>query len=80
MTHRTVDPYQHGDCLRNGVLKFPCTLFHESKISFVDQSGALQSVIGPLLLDVVVRQASQFVVNERQQFPQGFFIAIPPLE
>ena len=50
-------------------------LLLKAQISLVHQGGALQSVIGTFLAQVVMRYPSQLVVHERKYGTQGLLIA-----
>jgi hypothetical protein len=48
----------------SSILKLSFPLSYQTEISLMYQSRTLQGVIGPLPLQVVVRQASQLVIDE----------------
>jgi len=49
------------------VLELSGPLFLQSQIGLVHKSGALQGVAGTLVPQVMMRDPSQFVVNERNR-------------
>jgi hypothetical protein len=53
-------------------------LIDESKICLVDQRGALQGMSRALPLEMVVRDLSQFLVDERNQCLKSLSISCSP--
>src|SRR5215475_4358422 len=52
--------------------------FNKSNVSFIDQSCALQRMIGCFPDDIAPGEAMQFVVNERCQFLQCSLVPMAP--
>jgi hypothetical protein len=61
------------------VFKVRRLLLHQAKIGFVYEGCGLQRVVGTFSAKVVMREAAEFVVDQRNQAAQGFFITGPPL-
>lgn len=60
------------------ILDFGGTLSDETKIGFVDQCRALKSVIGALLPQVILSDATQLLINEGDKGLEGFLIPCSP--
>ena len=60
-------------------LPFDILLLDQPKIRFIYQGRSLQSMAEPLAADVLMSQPMQFVVNQRRQSGERFFLATPPL-
>lgn len=50
-------------------------LIQQPQVSLVDQSCALKAAPGTLSLELIPRDVAQFVVDERNQHFQRFFVA-----
>jgi hypothetical protein len=53
-------------------------LTRKAQIRFVDQGGALQRVVATLALQIMMRQAPQFGVDQRHQRLQRLAVPVPP--
>jgi hypothetical protein len=60
------------------IFKIYRLLFHQSKIGLMNESRGLQRVVRTLFAKVVVRQSAEFLVNQRYQQAQRFFLTGPP--
>jgi hypothetical protein len=61
------------------VFKRTCALFFEPQIGLVDEGGTLQSVVGPFLLQVTMRDSPQLVIDARECGAQGLLVAGLPI-
>jgi hypothetical protein len=68
----------HGYEMR-AVLQSGRLASQESNVSLMNQCGALQGVSRPLGLQLVVREAPQLFVDQRNHDAQSFFVALPPV-
>jgi hypothetical protein len=62
----------------SAIFKIHRFLFHQAKISLMDESRGLQRVIGTLFAKVAVCQSTELLVNQRYQEAQRFFITGRP--
>ena len=62
------------------VLPTHAALVNESHVSFVDERGGLQSVVGALAAHVAVREPVQLLLNEREQLVERRPVAAAPGE
>ena len=53
---------------------------HQANVSFVDQSRALQGVVGTFALQVVVGDLTQFGVDQRNQIVERLLISAAPAD
>jgi len=53
-------------------------LLHEAKVCFVDECGALKSVVWAFLPKVVLGDAAQFLVDQRNEGLEGLLITSSP--
>jgi hypothetical protein len=60
------------------VFNFGGPLFHEAKVCFVDKRGALESVVWPFLPKVMLGDAAQLLVDQRDEGLQGLLITSSP--
>ena len=61
------------------ILKWSCALFFQAQISLVHQGGALQGVARAFLPQVMMRDPSQLVINQRKRPAQGLVVTGVPV-
>jgi hypothetical protein len=62
----------------DSILDLGGSLLHEAKVSFVDQCSALESVVWALLSKVVLSDAAQFLVDQRDEDLEGILVTGSP--
>src|SRR5262249_44804020 len=64
----------------HAVLQIMALLVDQFEVSFVNQSGRLQGMIGTLPAQITSGQLAQFVINQRHQLIESLLITTAPLK
>jgi len=75
--HLPHQPGGHRQEVR-AVVGFERSLVNQTQIRLMDQSGALQRMTGSFGPQLASRDVAQFLINKRDQAPEGILVSRPP--
>jgi len=61
------------------VLEWRSALLFQAQVRLVYQGGALQSVVGAFVAQVMMRDPSQLFINKRDHSAKGFLVTCMPV-
>ena len=79
VVHENLTHQVRGHSEEVGAAVYLRILANETQVGFIDQGSALQGVSGTLAIQVIVREAAKFIVDQRDQSVESLAISLAPV-